>query len=157
MTIRQACEAELERILDMYDAMHAVLTGEYGYPFALERERNAEFMRAQIKSKMARVLVAEAAGGELVGFLHGTISRGDRRYTLGGESTAGRVEAVYAEEGARGTGAADALMDAAEQWFRAEGVTIAEAYIVRGNERSTRFHARHGFEEIATRVVKQIK
>ena len=55
---------------------------------------------------------------------------------------------VYVDEAARGTGAADALMDELESLARANGLRQMVATIDAFNERSVAFHARRGFVEV---------
>ncbi len=55
---------------------------------------------------------------------------------------------VYVDRAARGTGAADALMDELESIARSNGLRQMVATIDAFNERSIAFHARRGFVEV---------
>jgi phosphinothricin acetyltransferase len=55
---------------------------------------------------------------------------------------------VYVDDAARGSGAADALMDELESIARANGLRQMVATIDASNERSISFHLRRGFVEV---------
>ena len=55
---------------------------------------------------------------------------------------------VYVDDAARGTGAADRLMDELESTARANSIRQMVATIDALNDRSIRFHARRGFVEV---------
>ena len=79
----------------------------------------------------------------------GVASYGDFRDSTCREGFRFVVEhSVYLAEAAKGSGAADALMDALEAHARDAGIRVMVATIDAANERSVRFHRRRGFVEV---------
>ncbi|MGI5985529.1 MAG: GNAT family N-acetyltransferase, partial [Oscillospiraceae bacterium] len=144
---------DMESLLDMYDKMYEILCGEYGYPFELSRTDNREVLAVQMRSKLCKVLVAED-NGSLVGFVHTSISKLDRRFTFKGQRVIGRIDDIYVSGEARGSGLAQDLLEKAEEWLREEGIEIVESYILDRNERSLRFHQKDGFQILSKRTYK---
>nr|WP_237702823.1 MULTISPECIES: GNAT family N-acetyltransferase [Protofrankia] len=56
------------------------------------------------------------------------------------------LAAMWVAPAARGTGAADALLDAAVNWARAVGAIGVRLWVVPTNTAAVRLYARHGFE-----------
>ena len=54
--------------------------------------------------------------------------------------------AMWVEPHARGTGAADALVEEVVRWARTEGCTSVQLLVTEGNERAERMYRRNGFE-----------
>lgn len=54
--------------------------------------------------------------------------------------------AMWVEPHARGTGAADALVEEVVRWAGAEGRTSVQLLVTEGNERAERMYRRNGFE-----------
>lgn len=155
MIIRRAEERDLEQLLDLYDRLYDILIHEYGFPFDFSRAENAAVLTVQIKSRLFCIFVAEE-NEKLNGFVHGSISKLDRRLSYNGQKAIARIDDVYVSPEARGNGAASALMQEAEAWFRSEEVVVAESYIVSGNQQSMRFHNKRGYEAIASRTFKKL-
>ena len=59
----------------------------------------------------------------------------------------GIVMALYVDPPAQGAGVGTALLDAALESMRAEGLSSAVLWVFRENERARRFYARHGWVE----------
>lgn len=155
MIIRRAEERDLEPLLDLYDQLYDILIREHGFPFAFSRDENRAVLSIQIKSRLCCIFVAEQDNA-LLGFVHGSISKLDRRLTYQGEKVIARIDDVYVSPETRGTGVANALMQEAEAWFRSEEVAGVESYIVSGNQQSLRFHQKRGYEIIASRTIKPL-
>lgn len=155
MIIRRAEEKDLEPLLDLYDQLYDILIREHGFPFAFSRDENKAVLSIQIRSKLCCIFVAEQDDG-LVGFVHGSISKLDRRLSYEGQKAIARIDDVYVSPETRGSGVADALMQEAEAWFRSEEIAGVESYIVSGNQQSLRFHQKRGFATIASRTIKPL-
>jgi GNAT superfamily N-acetyltransferase len=61
---------------------------------------------------------------------------------------------LYVAAPYRGTGVAQALLQAVEQTMAAEGVPEAELYCISGNDRACRFYERHGWRHSGSIVEK---
>jgi ribosomal protein S18 acetylase RimI-like enzyme len=62
------------------------------------------------------------------------------------DSDIAHLFAMWVEPHARGTGAADALVEAVVRWADAEGCTSVQLLVTEGNERAERMYRRNGFE-----------
>jgi GNAT superfamily N-acetyltransferase len=58
------------------------------------------------------------------------------------------LAAMWVARSARGTGAADALLNTALDWARAVGATGVRLWVVPTNTAAVRLYTRHGFEQI---------
>ncbi|MGI5970766.1 MAG: GNAT family N-acetyltransferase [Oscillospiraceae bacterium] len=153
--IRKAGEQDLRSLLDMYDELYRILIGEYGFPFEFSREENRGALTVQLRSKLVNILVAEL-NGEVIGFVHASISRLDRRLSRGDLKAIGRIDDIYVRGRFRGSGAARELLEGAEAWFRAEEVDMVESYILDKNAESRRFHEKNGYKPMSVRMYKTL-
>jgi RimJ/RimL family protein N-acetyltransferase len=62
---------------------------------------------------------------------------------------------MWVDPAARGTGAADALVDAVLQFARHQRIPLVRLHVAEGNERAERLYARHGFERTGDSFVRQ--
>jgi ribosomal protein S18 acetylase RimI-like enzyme len=159
MNIRRATQTDLTQLLDMYDCLYDglydILIGEYGYPFSFSREANAEVLAVRLKSKLFGIFVAEE-NGALAGFVHGSVTKLDRRLSFEGQNSIARIDEIYVKDEYRGSGAAAALLGAAEDWFAQSGVSIVESYILSENFSSIRFHEKLGYKTTTVRMIKRL-
>lgn len=66
------------------------------------------------------------------------------------------LSVIAVSAAAEGTGAADALMIAAERWTRERHLSLLTLNVIDGNARARRLYARHGFEPEIVRYVKPL-
>ena len=140
--MRTATEADIGRITEIFN--EAIPGGDAEWT---ERMHTDDDRLAWLREREATgrpVLVAERAG-EVVG----VASYGDFRDSALREGFRFVCEhSVYVDDAARGSGAADLLMDELESVARANGIRQMVATIDAFNDRSIRFHARRGFVEV---------
>jgi aminoglycoside 6'-N-acetyltransferase I len=99
------------------------------------------------------VFVAARSAGRLGGFLEA----GTRKYAEGSESSpVGYIEGWYVDKDLRGQGTGKALVMAAEDWARAQGLSEMGSDTWLENEASIQAHLKMGYEE-AERLVHFIK
>jgi ribosomal protein S18 acetylase RimI-like enzyme len=126
--VRPALAADAERVAAIWEeGWREVHPGEV--PDALLAVRTSASFRERATERLADTLVAEA-DGEVVGF---TMTDHDE------------VDQVYVAPAGRGTGAATALLVAAEQRIRDAGHRTAWLAVVSGNARARAFYARQGW------------
>ncbi|MCX5398037.1 GNAT family N-acetyltransferase [Streptomyces sp. NBC_00102] len=94
--------------------------------------------------------VAEAADGRWMGSVTVLVERPDREAVFGGtvEATQGHLVGVFVRPEVRGTGVADALFRAAEEWaFGLEDPYLARLrlFVHENNPRAAAFYRRYGF------------
>ena len=70
-------------------------------------------------------------------------------------SKQGEIDSIFVEEGWRGAGIGDQLMQRAEQWLDASGARMRTLEVTWGNEEVMGFYARRGF--LPRRIVLQKK
>ena len=126
--VRPALGADAERVAAIWEeGWREVHPGEV--PDALLAVRTSASFRERTTERLADTLVAEA-DGEVVGF---TMTDRDE------------VDQVYVAPAGRGTGAATALLVAAEQGIRDAGHETAWLAVVGGNARARAFYERQGW------------
>lgn len=99
------------------------------------------------------VLVAEA-GGQVIGFLVTGIDEELGDYVLPQNRLVGRLSDLWVAPGARGQGAARALIAAAEARLKAAGVKRAEVTAVQGNAAALELYARLGYAPYEVTLAK---
>lgn len=134
LEIRRARSSDAERL--------AVLSGELGYP-ATPSEMRARLSRVKAAADNA-VFVAENGDGQLIGWLHASVTR------LLEVPLRTEVNGLVVAEGHRSGGAGARLLDAAENWARKKKCVNMS---VRSNvlrERAHGFYERNGYEHYKT-------
>jgi aminoglycoside 6'-N-acetyltransferase I len=122
------------------------------WPFGTA-EGFSEDMDSLLGDLLTPVFVAVRSEGGLGGFLEA----GTRKYAEGSESSpVGYIEGWFIDEELRGQGIGKALVMAAEDWARAQGLTEMGSDTWLDNEVSIQAHLKMGYEE-AERLVHFIK
>jgi len=143
ITIRRATPADKPEWLRM-----RLLLWPYG-----TAEGFSEDMDGLLADPLTPVFVIARPNGELGGFLEA----GTRKYAEGSESSpVGYIEGWYVDEDLRGQGIGKALVKAAEDWARAQGLNEMGSDTWLDNESSIQAHLKMGYEE-AERLVHFIK
>ncbi len=120
----------------------AALSGQLGYPATPSQIE--ERFRSLAEEPASRLLVADAGGGRVVGWIHVC-----ERHLLELEPFA-EISALVVEAGSRRQGIGAALLAAAEEWARQGGYPSMR---LRSNVVRTEahpFYLRHGYEIIKT-------
>jgi len=119
-----------------------------GTPEGFSRE-----MDDLLADPLTPVFVAVRSNDLLAGFLEA----GTRTYAEGCEtSPVGYIEGWYVDEDLRGRGVGKALVEAAEDWARSQGLTEMASDTWLDNEVSIRAHMKSGYEE-TERLVHFVK
>jgi aminoglycoside 6'-N-acetyltransferase I len=122
------------------------------WPFGTA-ESLSEDMDDLLADPLTPVFVAARQDGSLGGFLEA----GTRKYAEGADSSpVGYIEGWYVDEDLREKGLGKALVGAAENWARSQGLTEMGSDTWLDNEVSIRAHLKMGYEE-AERLVHFIK
>ena len=121
----------------------AELSGQLGYPAgpAEMRQRLAKLLN---HNRAGRVLVAEAASGRVIGWVHVSIN------PLLEVPLRAEVNGLVVDDSNRGSGAGAELLTAAEKWARERG---CKSMSVRSNvtrERAHAFYERNGYQHYKT-------
>jgi len=135
ITIRCATEADKSEWLRMRQALWPDHSAEV---FILQSEEI-------LSDTMQPVFVVERPDGKLGGFLEA----GTRKYADGCDtSPVGYIEGWYVDEDLRGQGIGRALMKAAEEWARSQGLIEMASDTWLENEVSIQAHKKLGYEEM---------
>lgn len=122
------------------------------WPFGTAEGFSAD-MNELLADPLTPVFVAARPDGGLGGFLEA----GTRKYAEGSESSpVGYIEGWYVDEDLRARGIGKALVGAAEDWARSQGLTEMASDTWLENDVSIRAHLKMGYEE-AERLVHFIK
>jgi GNAT superfamily N-acetyltransferase len=129
-----------------YDAPAiAELGGQLGY--AANRQQIATRLAGIESERSSRVLVAEDAAGNVIGWLH-VASR-----TQLTEDACAEILGLVVDERARGAGVGAGLVRAAEAWARAEGCARIRVRSRDTRERAHRFYEREGYARNKVQLV----
>jgi L-amino acid N-acyltransferase YncA len=140
--IRDAVDADLPTITDIFN--QAIPDGDAEWTEVLHTVEERRVWWADRRATGRPVIVADV-GGDVVGLA----SYGDFRDSSRREGFRFVCEhSVYVGASARGTGAADALMDELCERARSNGLRRMIATVDGFNERSIAFHLRRGFVEV---------
>lgn len=135
-------ELRIRRAQSSDSARLAALCTELGYP-ATASEMKARLSRVKPAADNA-VFVAESREGEVIGWLHASVSQ------LLEVPLRAEVHGLVVAEGQRSKGAGAKLLDSAEDWARKKKCSSMS---VRSNvirERAHAFYERHGYEHYKT-------
>jgi ribosomal protein S18 acetylase RimI-like enzyme len=113
-------------------------------------EPHLNWVLEQVAAKDGAVFVAEFQG-QRVGCLMCTIDEDNGEYVKPQHRGYGYVNDLYVGQKARGIGVADALMQAAEDYFREKGVTNIRLGVLSENKRARSFYERlgwHSYEQV---------
>ncbi len=113
-------------------------------------EPHLQWVLKQVAAKEGTVFVAELKG-DRVGCLICTIDEDNGEYVKPKHRRYGYVNDLYVSDKARGQGVADALMNAAEGYFRDSGLTNMRLGVLTENTRARRFYERlgwHSYEQV---------
>lgn len=139
--IRDAVPADMVEVTDIFNQAIPAGNAEWTEQLHSVDERQG-WLRDRVASGRP-VFVAERDGAVI-----GVASYGDFRDSTCREGFRFTAEhSVYLGESAKGSGAADLLMDALEAHARDAGIRMMLATIDGTNEASIRFHARRGYVE----------
>lgn len=113
-------------------------------------EPHLNWVLEQVAAKDGAVFVAEFQG-QRVGCLMCTMDEDNGEYVKPQHRRYGYVNDLYVGQKARGTGVADALMQAAEDYFREKGLTNIRLGVLSENKRARSFYERlgwHSYEQV---------
>ena len=140
--IRPATDADVSRITDIFNQAIPAGDAEWTERLHTDAERLAWL---HDRTAAGRPVIVAEQDGHVIGvasysdFRDSTLREGFRFVC---------EHSVYVDDTARGTGAADALMDELESIARTNGLRQMVATIDASNERSVAFHARRSFVEV---------
>jgi ribosomal protein S18 acetylase RimI-like enzyme len=131
-SVRTLAEAEVERGLDLFEAVAA--EGRWlATEVPLDRREVGETWRDLLASGQGTILVAEEGGGTLVGL---AVLAGTSAPELG----------MLVREDRRRQGVGDGLVQACVAWARARGASAIVLQVFAHNEAAIALYRKHGFE-----------
>ena len=136
--VRAATHDDVEAVIPLYEWLFAPPGSK---PESWDERRAAVALRAAIDSHDAIVLLAEADGGELIGFCTGYQDLHSVRF---GYRAWVEDLAVHPERRSQGVG--KALLDAAKDWARERGASHLELDSAETRPDAHRFYEREGAE-----------
>jgi len=146
VTIRPAC-AEDRPLLEAFMSALQEIEREMEpnrFPGPEMAAQHLAWLEEQVAAHEGAVLLAEAEGVP-VGFLICFTDEDPGFFVRREEARFGYIADLYVEEAARGSGTAQALMEAAEAHFRALGIRQLRLFAVAGNARAQAFYAKLGY------------
>lgn len=145
IAVRDATRDDIEKVTDIFN--QAIPAGNAEWTETLHTvDERVDWWKGRL-AEGRPVFVAEQLA-DTAGPVIGVASYGDFRDSTCREGFRFTAEhSVYLDDEARGSGAADLLMDALETHAREAGIRMMLATIDGTNESSIRFHARRGYIE----------
>lgn len=138
-TIRQLIQKDdpaFEAVERLFEEMYAYMR-EHGLMMDLADDGTARWIRG-VKNALGRFASLQLclAGGEVVGFAHGSIKLAPDYL---GSHKLGLVSHVYVQPAFRRSGAGRALVTELENWFREQGVKAIELQVLSPNAAAAEF------------------
>ena len=121
----------------------AALSGQLGYP-ATEKDMAQRLARLLCQPRSSVVLVARAPNGEIVGWLHVSVT------PLLEVPLRAEVNGLIVAEGQRSSGCGWKLLDAAERWAKSKGCASMSVRSNVARDRAHTFYLRNGYEHYKT-------
>jgi ribosomal protein S18 acetylase RimI-like enzyme len=118
-------------------------------------EPHLQWVLTQVAAKEGSVFVSEL-DGQRVGCLVCTVDEDNGEYVKPKHRRYGYVNDLYVGDKARGQGVADALMLAAEDYFRGKGLTNMRLGVLSENKRARTFYERLGwnsYEQVYRKIL----
>jgi len=142
-------QAELGDVKDMENLQRQMMLTEAALdPRARLLPEGLELLRGNLGHSLGRddcrVLVAESLGGEVVGYITGHISDRAPVFSL---SQYGHISDLYVSEGWRRKGIGGKLYLELEDWYRGEGIPVAQVHILHRDALSQRSFRGLGFRD----------
>lgn len=137
----------------MHHAWDAVRFWDLGGDDPARRAGRERFFRSQVGAEDTALLVAEQDGAP-VGYAYLTVEGPLYEDLL--ESSVW-LHDVYVKPEARGTGAADALFEAARAWAETTGQVLLVFTVAKANARAQAFFGRHGARVTMREMVVKLK
>lgn len=146
LVVRPAREAEIDRVAELWAAMYAYQR-EHGMVLPL-RDDAAEIWKRQLGGRLdapvSVILVAEAPGGGLCGFLAAQTKRLPP-HLAAAKAKVGFISELYVSPDERRHRVGRALVEAAFAWFARADVGSIELHVLIGNDVARRFWESMGF------------
>lgn len=143
--VRDAGDDDVGRICQIFNQAIPGGDAEWTERFHTVDDRLEWLQRRRASNRPVLVAVSPGPERRVVG----VASYSDFRDSTCREGFVHVVEhSVYLDDAAKGSGAADALMDELEARARADGIRVMIATVDGRNEVSLRFHERRGFREV---------
>lgn len=154
--IRRAEEQDLEALGSLGDRLvrghHELDVLRFMAPRGNTEAGYATFLSAQLRRDDALVLVAEREG-QIVGYVFAAIEPQSWKEL---REKAGFIHDVFVDEGARGTGAATALLEAAAGWLADRGMPRIILWTAATNGAARRLFERLGFRPTMIEMTREI-
>ncbi len=139
---RPATQADLPRLAELVRAVTAELEVTRGGAVWKARESRQEPIESGLEKLLGDPegrLLAGTIDDVIVGYAAARIER------LGDDSRLGVVDDIYVEEGARGVGLGEAMMDVLVAWCEQEGCIGMDAMALPGHRHTKNFFEESGF------------
>lgn len=161
MDIRAATVRDLEAIGHLWEEKGALHSREFDRGPARQgfARRNqaaaltfARHLQEQLRSPERHILVAEEKG-QVVGFLNAVEKR---RPSLYEASRVLKVQDLHVQEGKRGQGVGSALLAAAEEIAKKQGIAFVTLAASVANDRGLKFYQDRGYHPHRVHLVKKL-
>lgn len=152
--IRCAVPEDLSHLLELYAELYQGLQN-YEMPFELDVINLESVVALQLKSKLYHVVVAEK-NGILQGFISASMVRVERRFSCGDNNMMGYINDIYVAPELRCSGAATALLNAAESWLKEANIKLLECNVLRSNTTGHSFWNNSQFKELGKIYYKEL-
>lgn len=146
---------ELRRMMAALQDVERAVHPDSRPPGAEVAETHVDHLRETTESNQGLYLVAEE-GERLVGFLVAYVEVEEEAYLDLSHQRAGRIADIWIDPDRRGSDLADRFLDAAEDHFRALGLSILLINYLTDNARAGAAYAKRGFRPLETMLYREI-
>lgn len=138
---------EIRGLWERLNAHHADVSSHFaerfkGYSFG---ERKQALLDRTDGGKMCILVARDSAEARDVGYCISTLKKNGQ----------GEIDSLFLEQGHRGTGIGESLMEQSLEWLDSCGAREKILYVVSGNERVHGFYERYGFVSHCTVLLQK--
>lgn len=151
ITIRTATDADRDFIFELSPCLAEVANLSWHDHKTMHQMQDVYITQTLAQTDKAKItLIAEMAGHPM-GYIHACAHQDDIS-----KEPCGLIPLLAVSPKAQGTGVGQLLMNAAQDWAKAQGFRLLHLEVFANNTKARHFYQKQGFEEEMVRMVKTL-